>query len=76
MARSVEHGVREQLTPDFTDLPEMLTKAEVASITRQSLSSVNREIARGDLVAIRFGKRSVRVSKKSLVALCSRPYNQ
>lgn len=66
---------RASYLPDFSGLPEMLTKKEVAEATRLSLSSVNRLLAEGRLAAFRPTSRRTLVSRRSVEALFSHPFN-
>lgn len=61
--------------PDFSDLPELLTKDEVAEFLRVSVSSVNRLIASRKLAALHTTKRKVVITKSSVIELCRHPFN-
>lgn len=69
-ARSPDPGC-----PDFSDLPELLTKDEVAEFLRVSVSSVNRLIASRELAALHTTKRKVVITKSSVIELCRHPFN-
>lgn len=59
---------------ETAEMPELLTVAEVCAMTRQSKSTIHREIDAGEFEVLRLGPKggSIRVTRESVVAYMRR----
>lgn len=59
---------------ETADMPELLTVAEVCAMTRQSKTSIHREIDAGEFEVLRLGPKagSIRVTRASVDAYLAR----
>lgn len=59
---------------ETAEMPELLTVAEVCAMTRQSKTTIHREIDAGEFEVLRLGPRggSIRVTRRSVVAYMER----
>lgn len=59
---------------EAAEMPELLTVAEVCAMTRQSKSTIHREIDAGEFEVLRLGPKggSIRVTRESVVAYMRR----
>lgn len=59
---------------ETTQMPELLTVAEVCAMTRQSKTTIHREIDAGEFEVLRLGPKggSIRVTRQSVAAYMER----